>query len=98
MNENGDLFKNFPTKGDREQLFEAFSILTDKFSRRIIIKAAGPDSPISINQFEDISQIAMVRYLHLLTHAGILKPSWDGRGVRKFHITPFGRDVASVIE
>lgn len=99
MNENEDLelFKNFPTEGDREELLEAFSIITDKISKRIITEAASPDSPISINQFENVSQVRMVRYLHLLTHAGILKPSWDHQSVRKFNITSFGRKIASVV-
>jgi hypothetical protein len=99
MNESEDpylLFKDFTTKGDREQLLEAFSIITNRTGRRIISQAASPHSPIIINQFDGVSEAEMVRYLHLLTHAGILTPIWD-QGIRKFDLSPFGRKVASTL-
>jgi hypothetical protein len=90
------LLKKFPTDQDREQLLEAFSIITDRVSRQIIAKAASPHTPFAINEFMDISESAMVRYLHLLGHVDVLEPVWD-RGVRKFGITKFGKEIASVI-
>jgi hypothetical protein len=68
----------------------------EEISRRIIAKTASPHSPITINEFRDVSEATMVRYLHLLKHIGVLQPMWDN-GVRKFEITPFGKEIASVI-
>lgn len=73
------------------------AIVGDGISRKIILKAASPNTPVTIDEFlPDISEEAMVRHVNLLQHVGILEPEWYRSG-RRYAITPFGRVVANIL-
>jgi hypothetical protein len=90
-----DLFNGFK-KEEREKFLEGMSILDDAVSRKIIAKAASPHSPVAIDEFPEVSETTMVRHLHLLAGAGLLKPEWDGNR-KKYAITDFGRAVDTTL-
>jgi len=82
---------------DQEMVLEAMSILGDPLSKRIILKAAGPDSPVGLNEFPEITETTMIRYLRQLHKLGILSPEWI-ESERKFAITEIGRVVANIMK
>ena len=93
----GNILKNLPSSKDKLLFLEAMSVLTDDLGRRIIEKAASPHSPVAVNEFSDIPQTKMIRYLRLLASLNILKPEWE-KGVKKFAITALGRNMAELFK
>lgn len=82
---------------DQEMVLEAMSILGNPISKKIIQKAASPDSPVGLNEFPEINETTMIRYLRQLHKLGILSPEWIDNQ-RKFAITETGRLVASIMQ
>ena len=91
------LLEKLPSSEDKEQLLEALSVITDNVSKKIISKAASPNSPVSISEFPDVNETTMVRHLHLLEQIGLLKEVWEDNK-RKFAITDLGKKVSIVLE
>lgn len=92
----GTMLQNFSPE-DKEEFFEAMAIVGDDVSRRIILEAASPHTPVTIDEFvPDISEETMVRHVNLLEAVGILKPEWY-QNHRRYAITPFGRIVADIL-
>ena len=92
------LLNKLPSTDDKQQWFEAMSIVTDDVSRRIIAKAASRYSPVSINEFQDISETTMVRHVDLLEHINILKPHWGEDNIRRSEITELGREIGKILQ
>lgn len=91
------MLRNLDSLEDKEMVLEAMSILGDPLSKRIIRKAAGPDSPVGVNEFADQSETTMIKYLRQLHKLKILSPVWLNNQ-RKFEITETGKEVATVIQ
>ena len=90
------LLENMDHK-NKVQFLEGMSTINEEVSKRIILKAAGPHSPVTIDEFEDISETTMVRHLRLLSGAGILESTWlDDR--KKYAITDFGRQISEYVK
>jgi hypothetical protein len=45
--------KNLHSLKDKEMMLEAMSILGDPLSKKIILKAASPHSPVGVDEFPD---------------------------------------------
>jgi carbamoylphosphate synthase large subunit len=91
------LLSKITSSDDRERFFEAMSLITDDISRRIILKAASPHSPVAINEFKEVNATSMIRHLNQLEYLGILEPTWEDN-LRKSAITEVGKEVAKILE
>ncbi len=99
FNMNNDLLTllhNMKTAENKEKFLEGMAVIGDDVSRKIIAKASSPHSPVAINEFPDIRETTMIRYLYLLQGAGILVPIWEN-DQKKFKITDLGREIDGVL-
>ena len=81
---------------ENERIMEINNLLSSEFGKRIICKAASMYTAFIMEDINGVNKITMDRYLHVLENIGILKPVYDD-SVKKFEITPAGREVAKTL-
>ena len=86
---------------DLKHLLEDSTLVSDQMGRRLIKKAAGPNSPISVTELplDGLPRDAALHRLYTLEGLGIFKSTMAEKGdslVRQFQITEVGKKLASL--
>jgi hypothetical protein len=81
---------------DNMQILEIINIIYKSISKMIICKAAIIDTPITFDDFKDVSKSILNKHFKVLEFLGILMPILD-KNVEKLKLTAVGKDIAEIL-
>ena len=93
-----DIMRKLGSESEQEQFVEGLALLLDnlQISRSIVNVAGGKKGYVTIEEFDNINEAKMARYLHLLVKAGVLysEMSGDDHSLKRVYmLTDFGKYI-----